>query len=406
MLASISFWRPANCSASSCLDHRRIDAQQGGQRAHIDDVLEQLALARQLRRRRCTCAVSGTPTHGDVVAELRRRQRLGGVVEQVAAGLDLGDVAVPGLRVHGDHQVDPAAAAQMPGLGDPHLVPGRQALDVGGEDVARRHRHAHPQDRLGEHAVGAGRARAVHIGELDDEVVDRRGLHRPASTLHRDWHAAPAWVISRVNAACPRRPVGQRSAQRPQCRQTSSSLTITRPVLQRAGDIEVLVEVRAPAPSGGCAGRPPRSSSVKVMQSIGQMSTQASHSMHSVVGEHRLDVAVQAALRPPCSRVSRSNPSSTSILTSFSATALSRSGTLVAAVVGDVVVVAPLVDAHLLADERDVRRRAVGARPRPGRSWSMETAASWPWATAQMMFFGPERRVAAEEDVRDRSTAW
>jgi hypothetical protein len=33
------------------------------------------------------------------------------------------------------------------------------------------------------------------------------------------------------------------------------------------------------------------------MQSIGQMSTQASHSMHSFAREHRLHVAVQAALR-------------------------------------------------------------------------------------------------------------
>ena len=29
----------------------------------------------------------------------------------------------------------------------------------------------------------------------------------------------------------------------------------------------------------------------------------------------------------------------------------------------------------------------------------MEIAASWPWATAQMMFLGPKRGVAAEEDV-------
>ena len=36
----------------------------------------------------------------------------------------------------------------------------------------------------------------------------------------------------------------------------------------------------------------------------------------------------------------------------------------------------------------------------PWQKASIEIAASWPWATAVMMFFGPERGVAAEEDVR------
>ena len=39
-------------------------------------------------------------------------------------------------------------------------------------------------------------------------------------------------------------PVGQRSAHRPQCRQTSSSLTMTRPVFSVAGDVEVLGQVQ------------------------------------------------------------------------------------------------------------------------------------------------------------------
>ena len=37
-----------------------------------------------------------------------------------------------------------------------------------------------------------------------------------------------------------------------------------------------------------------------------------------------------------------------------------------------------------------------------GSSWSIEIAAWWPCATAQMMFFGPERRVAAEEHAGRR----
>ena len=38
-------------------------------------------------------------------------------------------------------------------------------------------------------------------------------------------------------------PVGQRSAHMPQCRQTSSSLTMTRAGLQRGRDVEVLRQV-------------------------------------------------------------------------------------------------------------------------------------------------------------------
>ena len=52
-----------------------------------------------------------------------------------------------------------------------HLVPGRQALDVGGKDVARRDRYAHADDRFGEQLVGRRGAGPVHVGELDDEVV-------------------------------------------------------------------------------------------------------------------------------------------------------------------------------------------------------------------------------------------
>src|SRR5205085_6986155 len=43
-------------------------------------------------------------------------------------------------------------------------------------------------------------------------------------------HAGPACVTSRRNLLMSQAPVGQRSAHRPQCRQTSSSLTMIRPV--------------------------------------------------------------------------------------------------------------------------------------------------------------------------------
>ena len=210
--------------ADQRLDHLGVHVEHRRQRAEIDDVLEKLALAR-IGVGRVGDGGERHAEHRDVLAELRRRHRLRRIVEQVAAGLDRGDVLVPGLRVHRHHHVDAAAGAEMAVRGDAHLVPGRQALDVGREDVARRHRHAHPQDGAGEQFVGARGARAVDVGEPDDEVVyaaDRAG----------DWHGVPAWVMSMRYFCMSHAPVGQRSAHSPQCRQTSSSFTITRPVFR------------------------------------------------------------------------------------------------------------------------------------------------------------------------------
>ena len=223
MFDDSSFSLPLYCSPISCLDRLDVHVEQRRQRAEIDDVLEQLALAR-IAVGRIGDRGQRHADHGDVLAELRRRHRLGGIVEQVAAGLDRGDVLVPGLRVHRDHHVDATARAEMAVLGDAHLVPGRQALDVGREDVARRHRHAHAQDGAREQLVRARRAGAVDVGEADDEVVyaaDRAG-----------WHGVFAWVMSMRYFCMSHAPVGQRSAHRPQCRQTSSSLTMTLPVLR------------------------------------------------------------------------------------------------------------------------------------------------------------------------------
>ena len=239
------------------------------------------------------------------------------------------DVLVPGLRVHRDHQVRAAAARrQVAGFGDPHLIPGRQALDVGREDVAGRRRDSHAQDRLGEQRVGAGRPRSVDVGELDDEVVDPleglpRGLFAAACVLRP---LVPAWATSIRKRSISHAPVGQRSAHSPQCRQTSSSFAMMRPVFSWPDTYSACSRL--------CAGavRRVRSSasspsSVKVMQSTGQMSTQASHSMHSL----SVNTVCTSQFRQRCASAKASlssKPSSTSALMSFSAIALSRCGTL------------------------------------------------------------------------------
>ena len=113
---------------------------------------------------------------------------------QLGAGLDLGQVPVPGLGVHGHHHVHPAAPALVAGLGDADLVPGGQALDVRREDVARADRHAHAQDRLGEQLVGRRGAGAVDVGELDDEIVDR--FQRRVRLRRGCGRHAASWVLA------------------------------------------------------------------------------------------------------------------------------------------------------------------------------------------------------------------
>ena len=143
--------------ADQLCDFFRVDIEQRGKRADVDDVLEQLALARvgvlpvaDFRQRNAD--------DGDVVAELRCRERLGRVIKQISAGLDFLQVLIPGLRVHRHHEVDAPAPAAPARFADPYLEPGGQALNIGWKDVSRRHGDAHAQNGLGEEQVRRRRA--------------------------------------------------------------------------------------------------------------------------------------------------------------------------------------------------------------------------------------------------------
>ncbi len=138
--------------AEQLRDHFGFDTEQLGQHADVHDVLQQLALfgvdvlaSRDIGQRNADQV--------DVGAQLRRRDRLGAVVHQIAARLDLRDVFLPRLRIHRDHQIDAATAAKVAVLGHPHLVPRRQALNVGRKNIARRHRNAHAQNAAREQFV-------------------------------------------------------------------------------------------------------------------------------------------------------------------------------------------------------------------------------------------------------------
>lgn len=116
----------------------------------------------------------------DVLAGMQFRARPGIIIEQIAARRDFGEIALVGLGIHRDDEIGRAGTRHIGVLGDADLEPGRQALDVGWEQVLANHGHAHAEDRLHQQAIGTGRAGAVHIADLDDKVVDadiRHGVH-------------------------------------------------------------------------------------------------------------------------------------------------------------------------------------------------------------------------------------
>ncbi len=195
-------------------------------------------------------------------------------------------------------------------------------------------------------------------------------------------------------------PVGQRSAHRPQCRQTSSSLTMTRPVFSGPPTYRSCARLSAGAFRRwrSSASSP---SAVKVMQSIGQMSTQASHSMQAL----SVNTVCTSQFRQRCASlnaVAASKPSSTSTLMLASAFGRLGPGHLVARVERGVVVVAPLVDAHLLRHQVDHGRRARRACPRPLQEAVDRHRRLVPVGHGRDDVLRPEGRVAAEEHLGQR----
>jgi hypothetical protein len=148
-----------------------VHAEQRAQRADVGDVLHEQALARSLERL-VAHARERDAEERDVVAGERAVERPGRVVEQEAAGLKLGDIALVRGRVHRHDQIEDRRPRRIAAVVDPDLVPRRQSLDVRREHVLPRHRDAHAEDRLPEQAVGTGGARAVDRRHLEGEVVD------------------------------------------------------------------------------------------------------------------------------------------------------------------------------------------------------------------------------------------
>ena len=129
-------------------DHAHVD--------HVDDLAELVAVALVLLVGRVGLLGQLLERHGeepDVVAD-RQVQVEVVAVDADRARLELADVVGGGLRVHADQdlRVEPVADVAL-GAG-PDVEPGRQPLDVRGEDVLAAARDAHrvqgaEQDQVG-----------------------------------------------------------------------------------------------------------------------------------------------------------------------------------------------------------------------------------------------------------------
>lgn len=64
----------------------------------------------------------------------------------------------------------------MPRPTQPNLIPGRQSLNIGWEVVLPTDRNAHAKQGFHEHGVGTGRTGAIHIADLQGEIVVLRTL--------------------------------------------------------------------------------------------------------------------------------------------------------------------------------------------------------------------------------------
>jgi hypothetical protein len=141
-----------------------VDREQVCGDSHVDHVLDQLT---QLG----VCAggggelIEGDGVAGEVGAQIAELERL--VVDDGRAGSEREHILARGLGVHGDEDVDVGLARNPSVFADANGVPGREAGDVGWEEVLAGDGHAHAKDAAQQNAVGGLRAGPVDGCNLD-----------------------------------------------------------------------------------------------------------------------------------------------------------------------------------------------------------------------------------------------
>ena len=211
-------------------DDLHVDAQKRGQRARIHDIAKQRAIPIALEILHAHLP-EGDAEDRDSFAHQVRLERPRRIVEEVSALPYRCDVLRVRARIERDDQIHLLGPRRVPVLAHTNVVERRQSLNVRREDVLPCDRNAHAKDRLHEQAVGTGRARAVHGGHPEREVVDAAHAIATAGSERES-----AYGITSSNFFMSHAAVGHRSAHRPQWRQMSSSFTITRFVCGSASE--------------------------------------------------------------------------------------------------------------------------------------------------------------------------
>src|SRR5690606_34772118 len=107
----------------------------------------------------------------DVLPAKLRRQSFGTVVHKIPTGLHRFHILAHALRVYAHHQVNTLPSAQIAFFADAYFIPGRQSLDVGGENIFWTDGNTHSKNRLGKEEIRTGGPGAVHIGKTHDKFV-------------------------------------------------------------------------------------------------------------------------------------------------------------------------------------------------------------------------------------------
>ena len=211
-------------------DEVDVEVQQRGERAGVHDIAQQRAVAvalevldAELPERNAEYRVAFTH---ELWLEGPRR-----VVEQIAAGPHRRDVSRVCGRIQRNDEIHLVRPRGVAVLADANLVDRRQSLNVRRKEILPSDGDAHAKDGPHQQAVGTRRTRAIHRRHLEREVVD--AAHALTAT---GASIADAYGITSANFAMSHAAVGQRSAHSPQCRQMSSSFTITRFVCGRVSD--------------------------------------------------------------------------------------------------------------------------------------------------------------------------
>ena len=156
------------------LHHRAVDIQQLNQGARPWRYFSSESAHGVPGNFHCTAAASGIPSILDIDPAAVRRHRAATMnrkadIRPIRSSATSREYV---CAVHRHHQVVIERPRRVPRPVHSDLIPGRQTLNIRRKQILPRNRHAHPENRLHNQAVRAGRTGPVDIRQLDRKVVN------------------------------------------------------------------------------------------------------------------------------------------------------------------------------------------------------------------------------------------